>query len=40
MNMMMNILALFRCDKPVGMMSGKEGGQGITVDKATKIVRF
>ena len=34
---MMNMLALFyismRSDKPAGTMSGKEEGQGITVDK-------
>ena len=44
---MMNKLALFyisiRSDKPVGMMSGKEDGQGITVGKAffrLEIVHF
>ena len=32
-----------RSDKPVGMMSGKEHGQGITADKASfasKIAHF
>ena len=44
---MTNMLALFhismRSDKPVGMMSGKEDGQGITIGKASftsKIVRL
>ena len=44
---MMPMLARFyismRSDKPAGIMSGKEDGQGITNDKASftlKIVRF
>ena len=44
---MMTMLALFyismRSDNPAGIMSGKEDGQGITLDKASftsNIVRF
>ena len=43
----MNMLALFyismRADKPAGTTSGKEDGQGITIDKGpftSKIVHF
>ena len=42
-NMQALIYVSMRSDKPAGMISGNEDGQGITVDKASftsKIVHF